>query len=86
MCGRVCRARDICCAVGVVARERCLVGLGYDLSSCATLFSTRGSDVHWPARLVHPTERLNRTARVVHRTERLNRPATLAVTARVRRQ
>ena len=86
MCGTVCRARDIRCVVGVVAHERCLVGVGHDFSSCATLVSTRGSDLYCPARLVHPTERLTCTARVVHPTERLYRPATLAVTARVRRE
>ena len=29
--------------VGVVARERCVVGLGHDPGSCATFFSTRGA-------------------------------------------
>ena len=43
MCGRVCRTRDIRFSVGVVARECCLVGLGHDPSSCATLVSTRGA-------------------------------------------
>ena len=85
MCGRVCRARDIRCAVGVVAHERCLVGVGHDLSSCATLFSTRGSDVHCPSRLVHLSERLIRTARLVHRTARLSLTRTARLVHRTER-